>query len=308
MREPVLVVHGGAGTPRADEMTEARLAAYHAGLAAALEAGRAVLLAGGAALDAVTAAVVALEDDPLFNAGRGATLTAGGRIELDAAIMDGRDRRAGAVAGVTRARNPVLAARAVMETTPHLLLIGEVADALAATRGLAIVEPAYFVTAHRAAQLVEARAQATIALDHDLPAHQKFGTVGAVALDASGHLAAATSTGGMTNKWDGRVGDCPVIGAGTWADDSTVAVSCTGKGEAFIRCAAAHQVAVLVRHAGMTPQLAAEEIALREVPRMDGSGGLIVLDADGRVGMAFGTGGMFRGVVRGAGAVETAIF
>jgi beta-aspartyl-peptidase (threonine type) len=305
---PTLVIHGGAGTPRPEEMSEARLAAYHAGLAAALEAGRAVLRQGGAALDAVSAAVVALEEDPLFNAGRGATLTAAGRIELDAAIMDGRDRRAGAVAGVTRVRNPVLAARAVMETTPHLLLIGPAADALAATRGLAMVEPAHFVTAHRAAQLAEARAQATIALDHDLPAHRKFGTVGAVALDAAGHLAAATSTGGMTNKWDGRVGDCPVIGAGTWADDATVAVSCTGKGEAFIRCAAAHQVATLLRHAGMTPQQAAEEIALREVPRMGGSGGLIVLDGAGRVGMAFGTGGMFRGVARGDAASETAIF
>lgn len=308
MREPVLVVHGGAGTPRPDEMTEPQIAGFHAGLAAALEAGRAVLRGGGAALDAVTAAVIALEEDPLFNAGRGATLTAAGRVELDAAIMDGRGRRAGAVAGVTRVRNPVLAARAVMETTPHLLLIGPAADALAASRGLAIVEPTHFVTQARAAQLEEARAQATIALDHDLPAHRKFGTVGAVALDAAGHLAAATSTGGMTNKWEGRVGDCPVIGAGTWADDATVAVSCTGKGEAFLRCAAAHQVAVLCRYEGMTPQQAAEEIALREVPRMEGSGGLIVLDAQGRVGMAFGTGGMFRGVVRGEGAVETAIF
>ncbi|MBE9605235.1 isoaspartyl peptidase/L-asparaginase [Acetobacteraceae bacterium H6797] len=307
---PTLVIHGGAGTITAQEMTPAKEAAYRAGLAAALEAGRAVLMGGGTAFAAVMAAVETLEDDPLFNAGRGATLTRNGTAELDASIMDGATGRAGAVAGVTRVRNPVKAAAAVMRATPHLLLIGPAADDFAAGQGLEMVEPAYFITPHRQAQLEEAIRTQRIALDHDvrLPEKSRMGTVGAVAIDAQGHLAAATSTGGMTNKMNGRVGDTPLIGAGTWAEDETCAVSCTGKGEAFIRCAAAHQVASLIRYRGMTAQEAAEEVALRLVPAQEGSGGLIVVDAQGGVGMAFGTSGMYRGVVRGRGPVETAIY
>lgn len=303
-------MHGGAGTLLREEMTPEREAAHHAALARALEAGRSVLRGGGSALDAVVAAVVALEEETLFNAGHGATLTASGRVEMDAAVMDGATRRAGAVGGATRARNPVRAARAVMETTRHVLLIGAAADALAERAGLEVMDPAWFVTEHRARQLEAARASGRIALDHDvsLPDSAAMGTVGAVALDARGHLAAATSTGGMTNKMDGRVGDTPLVGAGTWAEDATVAVSCTGRGEAFIRCAAAHEVASLVRYRDLSPQEAAEEVALRRVPEHEGSGGLIALDARGRVGMAFGTAGMYRGVVRGEGAPETAIY
>lgn len=310
---PTLVIHGGAGTITAQEMTPAKESAYRAGLAAALEAGRAVLLQGGSAFEAVSAAVVSLEDDPLFNAGRGATLTRNGSAELDASIMDGATGRAGAVAGLTRVRNPIRAAAAVMRGTPHLMLIGQAADEFAAAQGLEMVDPAYFVTPHRKAQLEEAIRAQRIALDHDvkvpdMPEKSRMGTVGAVAIDARGHLAAATSTGGMTNKMNGRVGDTPLIGAGTWAEDETCAVSCTGKGEAFIRCAAAHQVASLIRYRGMTAQEAAEEVALRLVPAQEGSGGLIVLDAQGGVGMAFGTSGMYRGVVRGNAPVETAIY
>ncbi len=304
---PTIVIHGGAGTIPEAELTPERLAAFHAGLRAALEAGRAVLRGGGPALQAVVAAVAVLEDDPLFNAGRGATLTRAGMVEMDAALMDGTTGRAGAVAGVTRVRHPILAAEAVMRATPHLLLAGPAADAFAAAQGLAIEDPSWFVTAQRRAQLDQARAQRRVALDHDLPEAARMGTVGAVAVDAGGHLAAATSTGGMTNKMDGRIGDTPIIGAGTWAEDATCAVSCTGKGEAFIRCAAAHQVAALIRYRGLTPQEAAEEVALRAVPAQEGSGGLIVVDGQGRVGMAFGTGGMYRGVARGEDAPETAI-
>jgi beta-aspartyl-peptidase (threonine type) len=307
MPAPTLLIHGGAGTLPPGEMSPPREVAFRAGLAAALEAGRAALRNGGA-LDAVVAAVVALEEDTNFNAGRGATLTRSGRVELDASVMEGATGRAGAVAGAARIRNPVRAARLVMERSPHLLFIGPAADAFAGAEGLELMDNAWFVTPHRQAQLRLALAGDTVALDHDLPAEVGMGTVGAVALDAAGHLAAATSTGGMTNKLDGRVGDTPIIGAGTWAEDATCAVSCTGKGEAFIRCAAAHQAASLMRYRNFTPQQAAEAIALVAVPAAEGSGGLIVLDAQGRIGMAFGTGGMYRGSVVGDGPIETAIY
>jgi L-asparaginase / beta-aspartyl-peptidase len=293
-----LLVHGGAGTPPPGELTAEREAAYRAGLAASLEAGRAVLDAGGAALDAVEAAVRSLEDCPLFNAGRGSTFTRGGRIEMDASIMDGATGAAGAVAGVTRIRHPVAAARRVMEGTPHVMLAGPAADAFAEAEGLEMADPAWFRTEHRWAQLEAARAVGHVALDHDLPdAAARMGTVGAVARDAAGRLAAATSTGGMTNKRDGRVGDSPLIGAGTWAD-GTVAVSCTGTGEAFIRCAAAHELSALMRHAGMGVQAAAERIVLSAVPEVGGRGGLIAVDAAGRPAIAFGTEGMHRGLLR----------
>ncbi|MFC0406954.1 isoaspartyl peptidase/L-asparaginase family protein [Roseomonas elaeocarpi] len=306
--EPIILIHGGAGTIRRDEMTSEREAAYRAGLENAVLAGQRVLRAGGSALEAVTAAVLRLEDEPLFNAGRGATLTASGQAELDASVMEGTTRRAGAVAGLRRVRNPILAARAVMERTKHLMLIGPAADALADEAGLTMVEPDYFVTPHRQAQLAAAIEAGRVALDHDLPAASRMGTVGAVAIDRDGHLAAATSTGGMTNKRDGRVGDSPIIGAGTWAEDATCAVSCTGQGEAFMRCAAAHEVASLIRYRGLTAQEAAEEVILRQVPANGGSGGMIVIDAQGRPGIAIGTEGMYRALARGEAAPEIAIF
>jgi beta-aspartyl-peptidase (threonine type) len=300
-----LLIHGGAGTIRREEMTAEREARHREALLVALAAGEAVLAQGGAALDAVAEAVRSLEDCPLFNAGRGGTFTNAGTIEMDAAVMRGEDRAAGAVAGVTRIRNPVLAARCVMERTPHVLLAGPAADAFAEAEGLDMAPPEYFRTEHRWQQLQAALAAQRVALDHDLPA--RMGTVGAVARDAAGRLAAATSTGGMTNKRPGRVGDSPLIGAGTWADRH-VAVSCTGVGEAFIRCAAAHEVSALVRLGGRGLALAAAQVALWEVPDCGGRGGLIAVDAAGEPAIAFGTEGMYRGLARGGVAPEVAIY
>jgi beta-aspartyl-peptidase (threonine type) len=298
-----LAIHGGAGTISRAQLTPEKEAACLAGLRAALEAGRAILAAGGSAEEAVIAAVMSLEDCPLFNAGHGSVFTAAGTIEMDAALMRG-DSQAGAVTGVTRIRNPILAAREVMRATPHVLLAGPPADEFAAARGLAMEAPDYFRTAHRRAQLEAAQATQTVALDHDLPA--RMGTVGAVARDVSGALAAATSTGGMTNKPAGRVGDSPIIGAGTWADGA-VAVSCTGTGEAFLRCAAAHEVSALIRLGGRTLAEAAAEVALRRVPAAGGKGGLIAVDAAGNAALPFGTEGMYRGVWRSGERPETAI-
>ena len=236
--EFALAVHGGAGTLRRDAMSPERAARYHEGLRRALVAGRDILAAGGGALDAVTAAVVALEDDPLFNAGRGAVFTSAGTQEMDAAVMEGRGRRAGAVAGIFGPRNPVLAARAVLEHSPHVLLIGEGALTLAREQGLAFAEPGYFHTEARWRALQQTLS-GLVADD----AARRHGTVGAVARDGHGDLAAATSTGGMTGKLPGRVGDTPIIGAGTYADNASCAVSATGHGEFFIRYAAAHEVA-----------------------------------------------------------------
>ncbi len=300
-----LVIHGGAGTIRREEMSAAREAEHQAALEAALAAGGVVLAQGGSALDAVEQAVRALEDCPLFNAGRGATFTAAGTIEMDAALMDGATLQAGAVAAVQRIRNPIAAARAVMERTPHVLLIGPAADDFAEAEGLALAPPEYFRTEHRWQQLQAALATRRVALDHDLPA--RMGTVGAVARDRDGRLAAATSTGGMTNKRAGRVGDSPLIGAGTWAD-ATVAVSCTGVGEAFIRCAAAHELSALMRHRGFPVRQAAAEVAEILVPANGGSGGLIAVDAAGEPAIAFGTAGMYRGVLRAGAAPETGIY
>jgi beta-aspartyl-peptidase (threonine type) len=300
-----LVIHGGAGTIRREEMSAARGAEHRVALEAALAAGGAVLAQGGNALDAVEQAVRALEDCPLFNAGRGATFTAAGTIEMDAALMDGATLQAGAVAAVRRIRNPIAAARAVMERTPHVLLIGPAADDFAEAEGLALAPPEYFRTEHRWQQLQAALATRRVALDHDLPA--RMGTVGAVARDRDGRLAAATSTGGMTNKRAGRVGDSPLIGAGTWAD-AAVAVSCTGVGEAFIRCAAAHELSALMRHRGLPVRQAAAEVAEVLVPANGGSGGLIAVDAAGKPAIAFGTAGMYRGVLRAGAAPEIGIY
>lgn len=292
-----IAVHGGAGTPPPGELTPERAAPYLGGLGDALAAAGAILREGGAALDAVIAAVAVLEDCPVFNAGRGSTFTHGGRIEMDASVMDGATGRAGAVAGVTRIRNPVRAARAVMARTPHVMLAGPAADAFAEAEGLAMAGPDWFRTPHRWEQLQQALAAGEVRLDHALPADRRMGTVGAVARDEAGRLAAATSTGGMTNKRDGRIGDSPLIGAGTWADGG-VAVSCTGFGEAFIRCAAAHELSALMRHRGLGVRAAAERVVLELVPAAGGEGGLIAVDAQGEPALIFGTPGMHRGVLR----------
>ncbi len=315
---PVIAVHGGAGTITRASLSPEQERAYHAALAQVLAAGQVVLAAGGSAMDAVCTAVQALENCPLFNAGHGAVFTADATHELDAAVMDGHTLAAGAVAGVSTVKNPVQAARAVMDDGQHVLMIGGAAERLAERAGLAMVTPEHFSTEARRAQLAAAQASAAgVVLDHDgqsqlagrpLDEGRKMGTVGAVALDAQGHLAAATSTGGLTNKLPGRVGDSPLIGAGTYADDRTAAVSCTGHGESFIRVAAAHDVSARMAYAGATLQQACDAVVYQALAAIGGAGGLIALDRHGNVCLPFNTEGMYRGLARVGETPETHIY
>jgi len=291
-----LVIHGGAGVIERTTISPEKEANIRAGLQTALSAGAAVLESGGSALDAVEAAVRCLEDDPHFNAGRGAVFTHDGRIELDAAIMDGRDRSAGAVAGVTTTRNPVSLARAVMEKTPHVFLSGSRADEFATQQGLEQVPPEWFETEERRLQLEKVKASRSESFDIEL----KYGTVGAVALDASGHMAAATSTGGLTGKRWGRIGDTPIIGAGTYADDRSAAISGTGTGEMFIRAVAGHQLAERIRLGGQTLHQALEDV-LADIKSFGGSGGLIAVSSKGDAAWGFTTPGMYRGTADATG-------
>jgi beta-aspartyl-peptidase (threonine type) len=283
-----LVIHGGCGAMRPDKLPPEQEEAARAGLDAALDAGAAILAAGGSALDAVEAAARVLEEDPAFNAGRGSVLTADGRVELDAAIMDGRSRDAGAVAGLRTTRAPVSAARAAMEHSPHVLLTYDQADAFAAARGLEQVANDWFVIPERRAQLDRILA-AGGQFDTDI----KFGTIGAVACDSHGHVAAATSTGGLTAKRWGRVGDSPLIGSGTYADDRSAAVSATGLGETFIRAVGAHELAARMRLAGEGLQQALDAV-LADVASLGGSGGLIAVAPSGEAAWGFTTPGMYR--------------
>ena len=306
----VLAVHGGAGTLRRGLMDEARAALYHAGLRSALSAGREILAAGGAALDAVTAAVVALEDDPLFNAGRGASFTSAGTIEMDAAVMDGRERRAGAVAGICGPKNPVLAARAVMEHSPHVLLAGDGAVAFCRAHGLAFAERDYFYTESRwqaLQHILERRRRGLADTDPEEDDALRHGTVGAVARDGHGNLAAATSTGGIAGKMPGRIGDSPIIGAGTYADNESCAVSATGHGEFFMRFGAAFEMAARLRHCGQNLAEAAREV-IEELAAAGGSGGLVAVDRDGGLALPFNCAGMYRGYVTADGVIHTGIY
>ena len=321
---PIVAIHGGAGTILREAMNTETEAQYRAELTAILRAAQSVLADGGSALDAVSVAVRLLEDCPLFNAGHGAVYTAEGRHELDAAIMDGATLAAGAVCCATRVRNPVLAARRVMEASEHVMFAGAGADAFAAAHGLEMVEPGYFDTPFRHAQWVKARDAAGTMLDHDaatfafgdgvppapapLDPDRKHGTVGAVALDGRGHLAAATSTGGITNKQPGRVGDTPIIGAGCYADDATCAVSSTGTGEMFIRLATAHDVAAQIAYRGVSLGEAAYDVVMNKLPRIAGRGGIVAVDAHGNVAMPFNTEGMYRGYARVGQTPVTAIY
>ena len=298
-----LAIHGGAGTMAREAMTKADQSEYEAGLAAALDAGIAVLAAGGSALDAVEAAVVALEDDPHFNAGRGSVFTYNGVIELDASIMDGRNRAAGAVTGVRRVRSPVRLARAVMEHSPHVFLSGAGAEEFAREQGCEIVDPDWFATSERWRQFEEFKSKKLGWFDVDL----KYGTVGAVAVDADGHVAAATSTGGLTGKRWGRIGDSPLIGAGNYADDRACAVSATGAGEFFIREGVAHEICSRMRLLGESAQAAADAV-IGAVGELGGDGGVIVAAADGSTVFAFNTPGMYRGRADSTGLREIAIF
>ena len=297
---PRLLVHGGAGVIRS--MDAATGSAVRAALEDALRRGYAELGAGGSALDAASAAVVVLEDAPYFNAGHGAVFTEQGINELDAAVMDGASLRAGAIAGVRHVRNPVLLARAVMEHSSHVMLAGTGAEDFARTRGLALVAPEYFRTEVRWRELQQVRER-----EADGQAVDHFGTVGAVALDSRGGLAAATSTGGMTGKRWGRIGDAPVIGAGTYAN-AACAMSGTGWGEFYLRTAAAHAVCMRVASMHQPVADAAEEVIHREIPELGGSGGAIVLGADGSFAMPFNTDGMFRGHVGTDGEPRVAIW
>lgn len=299
-----LAIHGGAGVISKGELSRERESQYRAGLAAALEIGASILRAGGSSLDAVEAAVRTLEDDPQFNAGRGAVFTADGRNELDASIMYGADRAAGAVAGVTRTRNPISLARAVMEHSPHVMLARDGADLFSKEQELEQVDPSYFRTEERWKQLEEWRRQQHLAA---IDRTHLYGTVGAVALDASGHLAAGTSTGGLTGKRWGRIGDSPVIGAGTYAADGTCAVSGTGTGEYFIRASAARQVCDRIAWKGQSVQ-AALDATIADIGSLGGDGGLIALDGEGTIAFSMNTPGMYRGWVAASSAARTAIF
>jgi len=298
-----LAIHGGAGVIERGDLTPDKESAYRASLHAALAAGSKVLGSGGSSLDAVEAAIRVLEDDPMFNAGRGAVFTAEGRNELDASIMDGASRKAGAVAGVTRTRNPISLARAVMEKSPHVMLAREGADQFSVEQGLPQVDPAYFRTEQRWQQLLDWRRDNAKLLD---PTHSR-GTVGAVAIDVNGHVAAGTSTGGMTGKRWGRIGDSPVIGAGTYAADGNCAVSATGSGEYFIRTSVARQICDRIAWHGQDAKAAATD-TIADMGSIGGDGGVIVLDGQGNIAFAMNSSGMYRGWVTSTTPAATAIY
>ncbi|MFM6987816.1 MAG: isoaspartyl peptidase/L-asparaginase family protein [Arenimonas sp.] len=301
-----LVIHGGAGVITRKDLPAAKQAEYEAALNQALDAGDAVLKRGGSAREAVIAAVRVMEDSPLFNAGKGAVFNAEGGHELDAAIMEGHTRRAGAVAGARTVKNPVLLAEAIMEHSPHVMLAGAGAEAFADTRPeLERVDPTYFDTPHRLEQLRKAQDAVRMAARPEKNTY--FGTVGAVALDRDARIAAATSTGGMTNKRWGRIGDAPIIGAGTYAD-ARCGVSATGWGEFFIRATVAHDICARVEYRGDSLKTAADAVVMQVVPELGGDGGIIALDKDGNIALPFNTEGMYRGWIKPNGERGVAIF
>ncbi|MFU0880420.1 beta-aspartyl-peptidase [Kluyvera cryocrescens] len=296
MGKAVIAIHGGAGAISRQQMSAQKEHEYVTALSDIVESGQKMLEAGASALDAVTEAVRLLEECPLFNAGIGSVFTAAETHELDACVMDGNSLQAGAVAGVKHLRNPVLAARLVLDKSPHVMLIGEGAEAFAGAEGMELVNNSLFSTDMRFQQLLEARSHGEFILDHDAPLdeRQKMGTVGAVALDFNGNLAAATSTGGMTNKLPGRVGDSPLVGAGCYANNASVAVSCTGTGEVFIRTLAAYDIAALMDYGNLSLLEACERVVMEKLPALGGSGGLIAIDREGNVVLPFNSEGMYR--------------
>lgn len=320
-----LVIHGGAGTITRANMTAEQEKAYRSVLNNALQQGYKVLQVGGTSLKAVEAAIMVMEDSPLFNAGKGAVFTNEGKNELDASVMDGSNLKAGAIAGVTTIKNPIRAAIAVMDKSPHVMMTGKGADLFAKEQGLEIVDPSYFYTEARHKALLKAKESEKIELDHteqptkDKPKTgyndsmiftegKKFGTVGCVALDKFGNLAAGTSTGGMTNKRYGRVGDAPIIGAGTYANNATCAVSATGHGEYFIRSVVAYDISALMEYKGLSLQNAADEVVMKKLVTIGGEGGIIALDRNGNIAMPFNSEGMYRGYIRGNGDSQIMIY
>jgi len=307
MNTIAIAVHGGAGTLDPSALTPEKEAAYRQALETAAKRGHTVLSEGGSALDAVEASVRVLEDSPLFNAGRGAVFNANGQHEMDAAIMEGEALRAGGVTGVQNVKNPVHLARLVMERSGHVLISGRGALDFAHSQKVALEDDAYFFDQLRYDQWQEVRDSGEVRLDHST-GEKKFGTVGAVALDAHGHLAAATSTGGMTNKRWQRIGDSPVVGAGTYANDATCAISCTGNGEAFLRAVAAHDVHALMAYKGLSLEEAVRIVVQEKLPPLDGEGGMIALDREGRIVLDFNCTGMYRSSIGADGVLSSAIF
>lgn len=314
MQKISIAIHGGAGTIVKEDMTPELEEAYRMGLSEALEAGYAVLEIGGTAIHAVKAAVVVLEDNPLFNAGKGAVFTKKGVNELDAAIMDGSTLDAGAIAGVRNVRNPVELAEEVMLHSGHVFLSGKGANDFAIKQGIKLEPDEYFYTQYRYDQWREIRDSDLYQLDHKsdklvgMLKEKKFGTVGAVACDSDGNIAAATSTGGMTNKRFGRIGDTPMIGIGTYANNNTCAISCTGHGEIFIKAVAAYDVSCLMEYKNMTLQQACDEVVLKKLVMLQGEGGLIGMDAKGNAALVFNSAGMYRGLKNSDGAKLVAIY
>lgn len=323
--EYALAIHGGAGSITPEKLGPELEARVREDLLASLAAGEKVLKAGGSALDAITASIQELEDSPRFNAGRGAVFTAEGKNELDSAIMDGSTLDAGAVSGVKNIKNPILLARAVMEQSPHVMMQGQGAEAFAATLGIETADDAYFFTDYRWGQFEDARAKKLgPTLDHDgkapasedskaaidsaLEGDYKFGTVGAVALDKNGNLAAGTSTGGMTFKMHGRVGDSPIIGAGTYANNASCAVSATGHGEFFIRATVARNICALMEYGNLSLEQAADRIVMVDLVDMGGDGGVIAIDKAGNIATPFNTAGMYRGMVSSVQDAHVAVY
>lgn len=317
-----LVIHGGAGTILKKSMTPEKEKAYQEVLNLALQTGYKILQNGGTSLDAVEATIRVMEDSPLFNAGKGSVFTHEAKNEMDAAVMDGNTLKAGAIAGVTVIKNPISTARKVMENSAHVMLIGRGAEQYAKEQGMEIVDPAYFYTENRFQQLQKAKEQEEIKLDHsepkgdarlqptldELEKAKKFGTVGAVALDQYGNLAAGTSTGGMTNKRWNRVGDAPIIGAGTYANNQTCAVSATGHGEYFIRSVVAYDISALMEYKKLSLKQAAEEVVMKKLVERGGEGGVIALDRNGNFAMPFNSEGMYRGYIKADGKSEVLIY
>ncbi|MFT5484814.1 MAG: beta-aspartyl-peptidase (threonine type) [Halieaceae bacterium] len=302
----VLVIHGGAGTILKQNMTTERETLLRSVLSSALLAGRKVLLNGGQATDAVVAAIAIMEDSPEFNAGKGAVFTHEGVNEMDASLMDGSDLDAGAVAGVSTVKNPIVLAREVMKHSPHVMLSGSGAEVFASERDVEQMEPEYFRTERRWKQLQRAIEADRQELDHD--GDNKFGTVGAVALDVEGNLAAGTSTGGMTNKRWNRIGDSPIIGAGTYADNASCAISATGHGEYFIRATVARTICALVEYSGLSIHEAAQQVIHQKLSKMGGEGGVIGLDREGNATLTFNTAGMYRGYISMDGEPQIAFY
>jgi beta-aspartyl-peptidase (threonine type) len=314
MQKLSIAIHGGAGTILKEDMTPELEAAYLQGLNEALNAGYAVLEEGGTAINAVKAAIVILEDNLMFNAGRGSVFTKKGVQEMDAAIMDGKDLAAGAVAGVRNVRNPIELAAEVMTNSNHVFLSGKGANDFAIKQGIKLEPDEFFFSQFRYDQWKAIRDSDNYSLDHthqgleELFKDKKFGTVGAVACDTNGNIAAATSTGGMTNKKYGRIGDSPLIGAGTYANNNSCAISCTGHGEPFICAVAAHDVSCLMEYKGMDLQQAMHEVVQVKLPKMDGEGGMIGVDAAGNVAMVFNSAGMYRGMRNSDGETSVQIY